>query len=187
MWCASKKNFTGCDLDKGRKRLERFSEKILPLLCWYGRKYATDIKQLLPNFLSILIHHPSKCLELACKRNPFRNMLEGAMLKQGISSSHLQGRRNHERGPEDIVVLLARKSFLGTRVAQKVRVRCSRSVSVGIGVRASERGSPKPPVFVLNVKPERKALLQEEKLPVSLENYDFGDFKVDPNHRSGNF
>ena len=107
------------------------------------------------------------------------------MLKQGISWSHLQGRRNHEREPETIVILLARKSFLGTRVAQKVRVRC-RNVAVGIGVRATDRGNPKPPVFVLNVKPERKAL-QEEKPPVSLENYDFGDFKVDPDHRSGNF
>jgi hypothetical protein len=55
-------------------------------------------------------------------------------------------------------------------------------------VRASEGKQNKPPVFILNVKPERKPLplVEDNKPLLSLENYDFQNLVVDPNHRSGN-
>lgn len=52
----------------------------------------------------------------------------------------------------------------------------------------SEGSKPvRPPVFVLNVKPERKPLpvVEDTKPLLSLENYDFQNLVVDPNHRSG--
>jgi len=56
----------------------------------------------------------------------------------------------------------------------------------GVIVRASENRPPKPPIFVLNVKPERKVVEYVDKPAItSLENYDFTNLAVDPNHRSG--
>ena len=58
----------------------------------------------------------------------------------------------------------------------------------GVIVRASENRPPKPPIFVLNVKPERKVVEHVDKPAItSLENYDFTNLAVDPNHRSGTF
>lgn len=58
----------------------------------------------------------------------------------------------------------------------------------GVIVRASENRPPKPPIFVLNVKPERKVVEYVDKPAItSLENYDFTNLAVDPNHRSGTF
>jgi len=86
---------------------------------------------------------------------------------------------------------LQQNGFWGTallRVETVLGQRRQVFVKGGVTVRASEGKQAKPPVFILNVKPERKPLppVEDNKPQLSLENYDFLNLVVDPNHRSGN-
>ena len=92
----------------------------------------------------------------------------------------------------------ARRALVGVRCAGADGVVVAEEASAagghrrqqrgGVIVRASENRPPKPPIFVLNVKPERKVVEYVDKPAItSLENYDFTNLAVDPNHRSGTF
>lgn len=92
---------------------------------------------------------------------------------------------------------LQQSGFLGTILLRKENVSgLQRQVGSGLTVRASEEKQvnqgklqakrPKAPTFILNVKPERKPMAEEPKPFLSLEDYDFENLIVDPNHRSGN-
>jgi hypothetical protein len=79
---------------------------------------------------------------------------------------------------------LQQNAFLGTALLRKEDAPGQRrQVTRGVVVRALKEA--KPPVFILN-KPERKPLPEERKPLQSLEDYDFDNLVVDPNHRSGN-
>ena len=79
---------------------------------------------------------------------------------------------------------LQQSGFLGTALLRKEDgAGQRRQVTRGLMVRALKEA--KPPVFILN-KPERKPVAEERKPLLSLEDYDFDNLVVDPNHRSGN-
>ncbi|KAG0630214.1 hypothetical protein M758_1G162900 [Ceratodon purpureus] len=78
---------------------------------------------------------------------------------------------------------LQQSGFLGTALLRKEDgAGQRRQVTRGLMVRALKEA--KPPVFILN-KPERKPVAEERKPLLSLEDYDFDNLVVDPNHRSG--
>lgn len=107
----------------------------------------------------------------------FDMMLEGVAAATTSCSSSLIVKENGFRGTS-------------LREACEVSRQPRRRVTIVRAAAPSEGSKPvKPPVFVLNVKPERKPLpvVEDTKPLLSLENYDFENLVVDPNHRSGTY
>lgn len=111
-------------------------------------------------------------------------LLEGIATVRSCAGSAFRhpscGSESFSRGNES----LQQSGFLGTALVRTEDVAGqTRQASRGMTVRALKE--TKPPVFILN-KPERKLVPEDRKPLLSLENYDFDNLIVDPNHRSGN-
>ena len=117
-----------------------------------------------------------------------RILLSSKMLLEGITTTSYAGSvfRHPSCGSESFSKgneSLQQSGFLGTGLVRKEDVaRQKRQVSRAVTVRALKEA--KRPIFILN-KPERKLVPEERKPLLSLENYDFDNLVVDPNHRSG--